>query len=244
MVKNTLGEMEEIKVKKIDSIYPAFLNEKAVHLKQGIIKNLLKIKNTDYHSADYDNKLDLFSGLVKSCKRCKLSRECKIPIPPDIVYQPKAMFVGRNPGKIDDIVGVPFSQRGNSGKIFSKYLDVLGLSREEVILSNVAYCRTKTNRPPEMEHMQVCSLWKYWEFRLFKTPPFIFVLGNDALKLFMGWGYPSLLAIHGDIYHTFLAGKKEVYIIPVNHPSFILRNREWGKDTVKILRFVKQELME
>jgi len=61
------------------------------------------------------------------------------------------MFVGEAPGFHEDKQGVPFV--GAAGKLLSRLLEGIGLSRDEVYIANVLKCRPPGNRDPLPEEI-------------------------------------------------------------------------------------------
>ncbi len=73
----------------------------------------------------------------------------------------RVMFVGEAPGRQGgDRTRVPFSG-DQSGRNFTRYLDSIGLAREEVFITNAALCNPRTetgaNRKPTREEVSNCS---------------------------------------------------------------------------------------
>ena len=86
-------------------------------------------------------------------------------------------------------------------------------------------------------------MWKYLEFKYLTNAKVIFLLGNDAIRQWFGFNFPSVLNIHGDIYRGEYQGRT-LYIVPLCHPGFLLRNPAFRKDTAVILKYVKENLIE
>ena len=73
----------------------------------------------------------------------------------------RVLFVGEAPGRQGgDRTRVPFSG-DQSGRNFSRYLDSIGLAREEIFITNAALCNprgeTGANRKPTREEVSNCS---------------------------------------------------------------------------------------
>ena len=54
----------------------------------------------------------------------------------------RLMFVGEAPGEQEDKEGIPFV--GAAGKLLDKYLDAVGILRDEVYIANILKCRRRT----------------------------------------------------------------------------------------------------
>src|SRR4051794_41364133 len=93
--------------------------------------------------------LAAYGDQVAGCTRCALAETRT-----QVVFgagSPTAelMFVGEAPGFHEDKNGVPFV--GAAGKLLSKLLDGIGLSRDDVYICNTVKCRPPGNRNPMPE---------------------------------------------------------------------------------------------
>lgn len=119
---------------------------------------------------------------VKGCRNCLLSGQCRAPVvgvgpvPCDI------MLLGEAPGQTEDEQGVPFV--GKSGQALDAFLEVIGIRRASVRISNVVHCWPKgepTNRPPTELEIKSCRPWLEAEIALVR-PRVIVALGATALN--------------------------------------------------------------
>ncbi len=163
----------------------------------------------------------------------------KGPVPPEGSLSPRAIFIGRNPGKGDDIYSRPFSTEYSGGTLFKRYLRALGLMRNEIYISNMCFCNTRMNRPPTSEQILSCMEWKSIEFSLLKIPDYIFLLGNDALRWIMGRRYPSIERVYGDLYLGQFKGEKRLFI-PIHHPGYLVRNPDEVENTFTLINEVSK----
>ena len=146
--------------------------------------------------------------------------------------QPRLMLIGEAPGEQETLQGRPFV--GKAGKNLDGFLDVVGLRREEIFISNVVKVRpTKvspkgsvSNRPPSREELALFRPYLYEEICLV-SPGVIVTLGNVALKSLVGEK-----AVIGD-YHGVLteceitSGRetRTIRVFPLYHPASIIYNR-------------------
>jgi uracil-DNA glycosylase len=125
------------------------------------------------------------------------------------------MFVGEGPGAQEDLEGEPFV--GRAGKLLTRLIEEIGLTRSDVYIANVVKCRPPGNRDPLPGEIEACR--PYLEAQLaFIEPRVVVTLGNFATKL--------LLQTKDGI--TKLRGREFPYgdgatLIPVLHPSAVLR---------------------
>ena len=127
------------------------------------------------------------------------------------------MFVGEAPGFHEDKQGVPFV--GAAGKLLEQLLGGIGLSREEVYITNVLLCRPPGNRDPMPEEIAACesNLWRQTELI---QPRVVATLGNFATKLLSGRP-TGITRVHGQEQETTLGGRR-VLLYPLYHPAAAL----------------------
>jgi DNA polymerase len=131
----------------------------------------------------------------------------------------RVMFVGEAPGRQGgDRTRVPFSG-DQSGRNFSRYLASVGLSREDVFITNAALCNprseTGANRKPTREEVSNCS--EFLRRQIETVAPCVVVT----------LGAVSLAALRSVEYHqlTLKENVGEVHawggrlLVPLYHPS-------------------------
>lgn len=145
------------------------------------------------------------------------------PIPCDI------LFVGEAPGKTEVEEGKPFI--GMAGKNFEKYLNSIGLSRDNIRITNTCYFRpikikegkngraTTSNRPPKTSEVELFREVLDKEINLV-NPKIIITLGNIPLKRLTN--FKSIGECHGTLYFN---EELKRYIFPMYHPSSLTYNR-------------------
>jgi DNA polymerase len=127
------------------------------------------------------------------------------------------MFVGEAPGFHEDKSGVPFV--GAAGKLLSKLLEGIGLSRDDVYIANVLKCRPPGNRDPLPEEIASCEPHLFKQIELIQ-PKLIATLGNFATKLLSG--KPNgITQVHGREQRVTLGGQ-DVTLYPIFHPAAAL----------------------
>jgi DNA polymerase len=106
---------------------------------------------------------------------------------------PVLMLIGEAPGEQEALQGKPFV--GRAGKNLDAFLQVVGLARSDVYLSNVVKIRPSkrspagrvVNRPPTKEEVELFLPWLMKEIALVK-PMALVTLGNVALHAFLPKG--------------------------------------------------------
>jgi DNA polymerase len=164
-----------------------------------------------------DLSLIAFGDVVAGCTKCALAEGRTQVVFGSGSPTAELMFVGEAPGFHEDKQGVPFV--GAAGKLLSKLLEGIGLSRDEVWVSNVLKCRPPGNRDPLPEEIEACEphLWRQIELI---QPRLICTLGNFATKLLSG--KPNgITQVHGREQKVVLGGNP-VTLYPIFHPAAAL----------------------
>jgi len=128
------------------------------------------------------------------------------------------MFVGEAPGAEEDRQGLPFV--GRAGALLTELLEGIGMTREEVWITNVLRCRPPGNRDPQPVEIESCQPYTYRQVELIE-PRVVATLGNFATKLLTGSrvgitkvrGTPQLREV----------GSRTVFLMPLLHPAAALR---------------------
>lgn len=140
---------------------------------------------------------------------------------------PILMMIGEAPGGDEEKQGKPFV--GKAGKNLSAFLEVIGLKRDEIYISNVVKLRpTKSspktgkevNRPPSKDEIAFFLPYLMDEIQLI-APKMIVTLGNVPLKAVSGDKSMNIGDVHGKPY-TLTDGR---ILFPLYHPAAIIYNR-------------------
>jgi len=157
------------------------------------------------------------------------------------------LFVGEAPGRNEDEQGLPFV--GAAGKNLDKLLAKVGLSLDDVYITNILKCRPPENRDPLKEEIKAHTAWLLKQIEEIK-PKIVCSLGNYATKFFLSLGdvdlmdsQPGITQIHGKVRDIEINGVK-IKLIPLFHPAAIIYKQallpEWEKD----LEIVKKEISQ
>jgi uracil-DNA glycosylase len=126
----------------------------------------------------------------------------------------EAVFIGEAPGKNEDLQGKPFV--GAAGKFLNDMLQMIGLKRQDVYITNIVKYRPPDNRDPFPEEKQ--AFLPYLESQLEVIQPLVVVtLGRHSLNCFL----PDLQIsqVHGQPKRY----KGRIYL-PLFHPAAALYN--------------------
>jgi uracil-DNA glycosylase family 4 len=127
------------------------------------------------------------------------------------------MFVGEAPGASEDEQGLPFV--GRAGKLLSRLLEEIGLSREEVFIANTLKCRPPGNRDPQPVEIDNCHEYLLRQVELIE-PSVICTLGNFSTKLLRG-DPTGITRLHGQP-EVIELGRRAVRLYPIYHPAAAL----------------------
>ena len=128
------------------------------------------------------------------------------------------MFVGEGPGVDEDRYGKPFV--GRSGEILMDAIRDAGLLGRYYI-TNIIACRPPNNRVPRPAEVWAC---KPRLERLIEVvqPKVLFTVGGEAMRAFLH-GSGGVTHLHGMTFLTPFGGVDRL-VVPLIHPSYILRN--------------------
>ena len=158
------------------------------------------------------------------------------------------LFVGEAPGAKEDLQGLPFV--GAAGKNLDKLLERVGLSLDDIYVTNILKCRPPENRDPLPEEVAAHTPWLLKQIREMK-PKVICSLGNHATKFFMSGcsvegmkKQPGITQVHGRVQMIDVGGMN-IKLIPLFHPAAIIYNRTkltplWEED----MKVVKKEISD
>ena len=153
---------------------------------------------------------------VKDCKKCSLCETRTNIVNGNGNCNADFMLIGEAPGFEEDSQGVPFV--GASGALISVALEKIGITKDDIYISNIVKCRPPKNRDPNDDEINACIPYLIHEI-MEVSPKVICLLGRIAAKIFI----PSLKSItkeEGHI-HKILDG---ITVVPICHPSYYLRN--------------------
>lgn len=123
------------------------------------------------------------------------------------------MFVGEAPGLNEDKQGVPFV--GAAGKVLTKLLESVGLSRDEIYIANVVKCRPPDNRNPQTDEIETCKPFLLQQIQIIK-PKLVCSLGNFAMQTLLGKKI-GITKVRGQVFQL-----PEFILFPLLHPAAAL----------------------
>jgi uracil-DNA glycosylase family 4 len=170
--------------------------------------------------------LTLAASQVAVCTKCPLWKTRRTAVPGDGSGRSKVIFVGEAPGRSEDAQGRPFV--GAAGKFLDELLSEIGVSREDVFITNVVKCRPPRNRAPKSLEVQTCTPYLDRQMRIIK-PKFIVTLGNHATAYILSKAelpFSGITQVHGKAHEATILGVK-VTVFPMFHPATVLYNPKY-----------------
>jgi uracil-DNA glycosylase len=152
------------------------------------------------------------AGQVAICTRCQLHFSRKKSVPGEGPVTAEVMLIGEGPGFYENESGRPFV--GAAGKFLSELLEMGGVKREDVFITNVVKCRPPGNRDPLPEELAACG--EYLDRQIATIQPLVIVtLGRYSMGRFM----PNVRIsdVHG--HPGWVQGHM---VIPMYHPAAAL----------------------
>jgi len=196
-------------------------------------KSLETIESWGKDRAFIPETLEQIRADIGDCRRCKLSNSRK-----NIVFgagSPSArlVFVGEGPGFEEDKTGKPFV--GAAGKLLTKIIQAIKLTREQVYICNIIKCRPPGNRNPDPDEIKACFPFLQRQIAVIK-PDFICALGLFATQTLLETKEP-ISKLRGR-FHDY----KGIKLLPTYHPAYLLRNPDKKRDVWEDMKKLMNEM--
>ncbi len=150
---------------------------------------------------------------VSVCMKCELHHSRKNAVPGEGPLDADILFIGEGPGFHENEQGRPFV--GAAGRFLEELLESIGMSREQVFITNVVKCRPPGNRDPRPDEIDTCTS-NYLERQIQAINPKVIVtLGRFS----MGKYLPN--AKISDVHGKALKVKGRL-VVPMYHPAAAL----------------------
>jgi uracil-DNA glycosylase len=133
----------------------------------------------------------------------------------------RVMLIGEAPGRDEDLRGKPFV--GRAGQLLDRMLAAIGLTEEQVYITNTVYWRPPGNRTPTPEEVEACVPFLARQIEL-NAPEVLVLLGNAAAKNILGVT-EGILRLRGK-WLTHSVGDRDIPALATLHPAYLLRNPE------------------
>ena len=186
---------------------------------------------------DKTELLDALADEIRVCPLCRLAETRIHAVPGDGNDKAEIMFVGEGPGQQEDETGHPFV--GKSGKLLMTELRKIGISRDQVFITNIVKCRPPGNRNPLADEIAACSDWLSAQIALVE-PKFIVIVGGPSLNTLVSKDLRITKA------RSRVFRKEGILFIPILHPAAALRSPDTMKlfleDLANLKDFLSREI--
>jgi uracil-DNA glycosylase len=142
------------------------------------------------------------------------------------------VFVGEAPGASEDRSGRPFV--GRAGALLDELLEVAGLRRDDVFITNVVKARPPGNRDPRADEVAHHLPWLEAQLEVI-GPRLIVPLGRHALGRFVEG--VKITEAHGRVVQR---DRRDVF--PMFHPAAALRNPDLRETLFADARALREAL--
>jgi len=160
-----------------------------------------------------EEELAKLAKQIVVCTKCDLHRSRKKAVPGEGPTHAEIMFIGEGPGFHENEQGRPFV--GAAGKFLDQLLELAGVTRADVWITNVVKCRPPGNRDPLPNEVETCtSNYLQHQIRIV-NPSIIVTLGRFSMGLFFKGA--KITQIHGQMRKV-----GDRFVIPMYHPAAAL----------------------
>jgi uracil-DNA glycosylase len=184
------------------------------------------------------------------CRGCDLWMNATQTVFGEGTTKAGALFVGEQPGDMEDRVGRPFV--GPAGKLFDEALQSAGIDRDVVYVTNAVkhfrfvrqeMVKRRLHKKPSAAQVRACRPWLEEEMRLVR-PKVVVALGSTAAQSLLGRSFRVTLH-RGEVVTSDWAGP----VISTVHPSSVLRTpddaraealSEFFRDIAKVADYLKK----
>lgn len=173
--------------------------------------------------------LDEVKEKCLNCKKCSLHQSRTNIVFSSGVPNHNIVLVGEAPGYWEDQKAEPFV--GKAGQLLDKIFESVGFSRKEhIYICNTLKCRPPENRDPLPEEKEACREYLDAQLEILK-PKIILICGRVALNSLLPQCTGGISKYRG----KWFEGKNGVKMMPIFHPSYLLRNDSREKGSPKWL---------
>ena len=169
------------------------------------------------------------------CNKCSLCKTRTNTVFSAGIPNHKLMLIGEAPGYYEDKQGEPFV--GKAGQLLDRIFASVGLSRQkDVYICNTIKCRPPENRDPLPEEKEACKEFLDAQIDILK-PRIILLCGRVAVQSILNTNQ-GITKVRG----KWFEGPNMSKVMPIFHPSYLLRNDSREKGSPKWLMW--QDIQE
>jgi DNA polymerase len=216
-----------------------------------ILKNLQTLKSFGYEYCDdininvsnsennsLPNSIEELNNIVKNCNLCQCSKSRSNVLFGQGDIDSKIFFLGDYNSEFDDQEGKFY--QGNVGVLLANMIEnVLNISKNRVYLTNVLKCLPANKI--DINDINICKEYLFKQIDIIK-PKIIVTLGQDSFSYITDNKFDWNKVKGNIIKHN------NYTILPMFHPSFILRNptskKEAYQDMLKLKLFISENKID
>jgi DNA polymerase len=187
--------------------------------------------------------MESLGNQINACKKCDLWKTRNKPLVGDGSVGAGILVVGESPGYYEDLKGKAFV--GEAGRVLDILLDLTGLGRKDIYITNVLKCHPPRNHNPNRQEIDACIGYLHSQIEIIK-PRIILTLGKFASKeIFEKFNlrFSRISELHGKVFDA-KTSFGNIKIIPLYHPAVACYHDEMldvlKKDFLKLKKEVKK----
>jgi DNA polymerase len=204
---------------------------KVIRIESHVLERLEQMRRPSLSKGQLD-RLDFLRRQALQCVKCKLHETRTTVVFGEGDPQARLLFVGEAPGHDEDIEGRPFV--GRAGQLLTRIIESIGLTRDEVYITNILKCRPPNNRNPLPEEITCCLPYLTEQIELIR-PRIICALGACAAQTLLGT-VEGITKLRGSFYDY-----HGIKLIPTYHPAACLRNPATKKYVWEDMKRIRKE---
>lgn len=147
----------------------------------------------------------------------------------------EVLFVGEAPGANEDEQGLPFV--GKAGQLLDDMLQMIGLHRDRIYITNSIKCRPPQNRDPLNTEKEACAGYLRQQLQLMQ-PKIIVCLGRISAMEMIKPDF-KITQEHGQFFE-----KNGVLMTALYHPAALLRDPAKKPDTFVDLKRLRTKIRQ
>jgi uracil-DNA glycosylase len=186
-------------------------------------------------AADAASALAAIREEMGDCQRCKLHATRTNLVFGQGSPNARLMFIGEAPGADEDEQGLAFV--GKAGQLLTRIIEAIGMTRDEVFITNILKSRPPQNRNPEPDEILACQGFLDRQIEAIQ-PRVIVALGKFAAHWVLKTAEPI----------TRLRGRMGEYrgipVMPTYHPAYLLRTPSAKKEVWEDMKVVRGMLQD
>jgi len=211
-----------------------------------LLENLYRLKSLGYKYVDpispnlpsistaLPASLSQLNQTIKQCHLCDLSKSRRQSMNGYGSINATVLFVDAYVSAAEDESNSYYT--GRSGSMLRDMIEkVLGLTIDQVYITHAVKCKPFGFQTPSVSECNSCYPYLAKQIEMI-SPTIIVALGNDAYSLLQD-GAEDFDLLRGQ-----LIPYGNTLLIPLYHPTFLLRNPSYKKDAMRDLQMIKDTL--